>query len=88
MNELFTLILAFGIPVAILLVWYSLLEFWEHLRWKRMWKDLANIADMDDGRVRWRQFLREEGYEDKITLRQIEETFQSAWQKTRPEKGS
>ena len=83
MNDLAILLLAFGIPVSIVLVLYALHEIWERLRWKRVYKDLADIADMDEGRKRWRRFLREEGYEDKITLRQMEETFQSVWKNTR-----
>ena len=52
MNDLFALILAFGIPVSIVLVLYEVHELRERLRWNRMWKDLANIADMDEGRVK------------------------------------
>ena len=87
MNDLFTLILAFGIPVAILLVLYEVHEFRERLRWKRMWKDLANITDMDEGRKRWYRFLIEEGYEETIPLPKVEEMFQEMWKDTRPQKG-
>lgn len=83
MNDLLTLLLAFGIPVAILLVLYELHQFWERLRWKRMWKDLADIANEDQGRKRWHQFLREEGYEETIPLPKVEEMFQRMWKDTR-----
>ena len=83
MNDLFILILAFGIPVAIVLVYCEIHEFREHQRWKRVYKDLADIADMDKGRVRWHRFLREEGYEETIPLPKVEEMFQRIWKDTR-----
>lgn len=76
MNDLFILILAFGIPVSILLLLYQIHEFRESQRWKRLRKDLADIANMDKGRVRWHRFLREEGYEETIPLPKAEEMFQ------------
>ena len=86
MNDLLTLLLAFGIPVAILLVLYELHQFWERLRWKRMWKDLADIANENQGRKRWHRFLREEGYEETIPLPKVEEMFQRMWKDTRDER--
>ena len=83
MNDLFILILAFGIPVAILLVLYEVHEFRERLRWKQMWKDLADIAEMDKGRVRWHQFLRNDDSEHQIALPETEQIFQGIWKDTR-----
>ena len=82
MNDWTILLLAFGIPVVLLLVWHVVREIRERLSWNRMWKDLADIANMDKGRARWHHFLREEGYEETIPLPKAEEMFQKMWKDT------
>ena len=86
MNDLMILLLAFGIPLAILLVWYAVREFLEYLRWHRMWKDLVDIADIEEGRKRWHRFLREDGRGHEAALPKIEEVFQGMWRDTRDER--
>lgn len=88
MNDLFILILAFGIPVSILLLLYQIHELRESQRWKRLRKDLADIAEMDKGRVRWHRFLREDGRGHEAALPKIEEVFRGIWKDTRDERKS
>ena len=86
MDNLTILLIGFGVPAGILLVWYAFHKIRDRLRWARMWVDLRDIADKDEGRERWHQFLRDEGCEDKIALPKVEEMFQGMWKDTRDER--
>ena len=86
MNDLAILLLAIGIPAGILLVWYAVREFQCRLRWRRMWADMVDITDMDEGRERWHRFLKEGGKGHKIALPKTEGIFQGIWRGTRNEK--
>lgn len=86
MSDLSTLLLAFGISLAIFLLWHVVREIRSRLRWNRMWKDLVDIDDIDEGRERWHRFLREDGNEHKIPLPKIEEIFQGMWRDSRLER--
>ena len=86
MDNLTILLLALGIPAVLLLVGYAVLKIRDRLRWARMWVDLRDITDKDEGRERWHQFLRDEGCEDKIALPKAEEMFQGMWKDTRDER--
>ena len=82
MDNLTILLLALGILAVLSLVWYAVREIQNRLRWSRMWEDLRDITDMDEGRERWHQFLREDGREDKIALPEMEKMFQGIWKDT------
>ena len=86
MSNLTILLLALGISAGILLVRYAIREFRKRLRWHRMWEDLVDIADKDEGRERWHRFLREDDNEHKIPLPKIEKMFQGMWKDTRDER--
>ena len=86
MSDLTLLLLALGIPIGLLLVWYVVRELLKRLRWDRMWKDLLDIADMDEGRERWHRFLRDDGSEHQIALPETEKIFQGMWRDTRSER--
>ena len=86
MDNLTILLLALGILAVLLLVWYAVHKIRERLRWARMWVDLRDITDKDEGRDRWHRFLRDEGCEDKIALPKVEEMFQGMWKDTRDER--
>ena len=83
MDNWITLLLAFGIPVGILLAWYAFREFRKRLQWHRMWNDMENLADIDEGRERWHRFLREDGRGHEAALPKIEEVFRGIWKDTR-----
>ena len=47
---------------------------------------MLDIADMDEGRKRWHQFLRNDGSEYQIALPEAEKIFQEIWKDTRSER--
>ena len=46
MNNWTILLLAFGILVGILIVWYAFREFRAKYQWHKMWIDMENLADL------------------------------------------
>ena len=87
MDNWITLLLAFGIPVGILAAWYAFREFRVKYQWHKMWVDMENLADIDEGRERWHRFLKEDGRGHEAALPKIEDVFQGIWKDTRDERG-
>ena len=88
MNNWITLLLAFGIPVGILAAWYLVKEFKEKRQWHKMWNDMENLANIDEGRERWQRFLKETDTEHKIPVSEAENIFKELWRDTRDERKS
>ena len=86
MSDLSILLLAFAVPVGILLVRYAFREFRDRLHWHRMRKNLVDIVDMYEERERCHQFLREDGNKHKVPLPKVREMFQGIWKDTRYER--